>query len=392
MSPQDLLYSKFRPDMYGARELGAKGRVHKAFVLHAAEIIKGGVASILDLLTNTQVTEFGPNNVACLIPAGDEAELPHYRGQLRTFRRTGRDVRSLLGFTVCFAKSVWVLNPQVVHLHSTFAGLIGRIVLISLWPFRRPKIVYCPHGWAFIMDVSPAHRRVYAVIEWVLALFTDALICISRHERATAVAYGLPGMKLHLIYNGTRPLDSTNSSAGSAYCGPPDVLKLLYIGRFDKAKGFDILIAAMKRLALYPIHLTAVGTHIESAEHPPKLPNVEYVGWLRHGQLGSYFAHADVVVVPSRWEGFGLVASEAMACGRAVVASRVCSLPELVVDETTGLLFDPEDDAGLAALLRETPRDRWVAMGQAGRERYERNFTAEICQAATAALYRRILV
>ena len=97
------------------------------------------------------------------------------------------------------------------------------------------------------------------------------------------------------------------------------------------------------------------------------------------------------MVVPSRWEGLPLAALEAMAYGRAVVGSRVCSLPELIVDGTTGLLFDPEDDAGLAAMLRDTPRNRWVTMGQAGGERYEHNFTAKRCQTATTELYRKIV-
>lgn len=360
-------------------------------ILHAAEIIRGGVATAINLLATCHTKEFGAENVVCLIPARDVSEIPDFPGSIVTFRRPDRNIGSLLRFTLGFFKSVWMFDPTIVHLHSTFAGIIGRLILLILWPFRRPRVVYCPHGWAFLMDTSPIYRRIYAGIERALAPLTDAVICISEHERAQALQHGLPATKLHVIYNGVCRPDPDIHHADSPYRTSPEIIKLLYVGRFDWQKGFEVLIESLKRLQGSPIHLTAVGANIENPTPPPTLPNVTYTGWLSAKQLAPYFAHADVVVVPSRWEGFGLAAAEAMAHGRAVVASRVCSLPELVIDGTTGLLFEKENDAQLAALLRDTPRERWQEMGKAGRVRYEQHFTAEDYQAATNDLYRKIV-
>jgi glycosyltransferase involved in cell wall biosynthesis len=356
-------------------------------VLHAAEQIRGGVASVVNLLSASHVAYFGIENVVCLIPAGEE--LTDYPGSVSTFCRTGRNVSSWLSFAMCFIASVWTLRPAIVHLHSTFAGVIGRVLLILLWPVRRSKIVYCPHGWAFIMDVSKNQRRLYAIVERLLASIADAIICVSRYEYDVAITHKLPSARLHVIYNGVPPANPTAALAESPYC--IGNLNLLYVGRFDKAKGFDVLLTAMEHLKGEPIRLTAVGASTDGTEHHPSvLASVDYTGWLTPEKLAPYFAHANVVVVPSRWDAFGLVVVEAMSYGKAVVASNVCSLSELVTHGKTGLLFDTGNAVQLAGLLRDTARERWAAIGKAGGDWSVQHRTAAECQAGTLNLYKKI--
>jgi glycosyltransferase involved in cell wall biosynthesis len=90
-------------------------------------------------------------------------------------------------------------------------------------------------------------------------------------------------------------------------------------------------------------------------------------------------ASVDVVVLPSLFEGLGVSVLEAMAAGKAVIASRVGGLPELVVDAATGLLVEPRDVAGLANAIAKLASDRTLiqSMGESGRERLKKNFTME---------------
>jgi glycosyltransferase involved in cell wall biosynthesis len=81
------------------------------------------------------------------------------------------------------------------------------------------------------------------------------------------------------------------------------------------------------------------------------------------------------VIIPSRWEGFGLVAIEAMRNGAPVIASDRGALPEVLDMGRAGLIFDPENTTALARLLDELTPDRLKAMGAAGKARYETAYT-----------------
>jgi len=110
-------------------------------------------------------------------------------------------------------------------------------------------------------------------------------------------------------------------------------------------------------------------------------------------QVAAVFERAEVVVVPSLGEGFGMVALEAMERGRPVIASAVGGLPEIVDDGRTGLLVPVSDSEALAEAIRGLAGDttRTAAFGAAGRERALTEFTQERCTDRTAELYRDAL-
>jgi glycosyltransferase involved in cell wall biosynthesis len=174
-----------------------------------------------------------------------------------------------------------------------------------------------------------------------------------------------------------------------------DPLSLLAVGRLVEKKGFDVLIEAMSLLDR-PCRLRLVGTGPLEASLRTAIADrgledrVELLGRRTHRQLPELYAAADAVVVPSvvdssgDRDGLPNVVLEAMASGRAVVASDVASIPSAVVDGSTGLLVPPRDPKMLAqalATLVDSPRLRH-AMGRAGRDRTERAFALEHCTAA----------
>jgi glycosyltransferase involved in cell wall biosynthesis len=166
----------------------------------------------------------------------------------------------------------------------------------------------------------------------------------------------------------------------------------LFVGRLDRQKGVDILYEALRRLPERAFALV-VGAAVVAHRGGPVAtpPNARVTGWLARERIAVLCRAADVLVVPSRWEGFGLVALEAMRCGCAVVASRTGGLPEVVDDGVSGLLFEPGDASQLAALLAQPDAASWKAMGAAGRRRFEAHFGIERVGDELDALYRRLM-
>ena len=117
--------------------------------------------------------------------------------------------------------------------------------------------------------------------------------------------------------------------------------------------------------------------------------NVKITGWLPRNVVQSYFETCDVFVMPSRWEGFGLSALEAMRAGRPVIASRVGGLPEIVVDGINGILVTPNSVDELVKAMQSISAQDVVDMGHESRLRFENFFTSERLNLALVDLYRR---
>jgi glycosyltransferase involved in cell wall biosynthesis len=117
---------------------------------------------------------------------------------------------------------------------------------------------------------------------------------------------------------------------------------------------------------------------------------VRFLG--RVDDVAELLAGADVCVMPSRHEGLGVAALEAMAAGVPVVASRVGGLPEAVVDGATGCLVAPDDASALADALGRLVADRDLrrALGAAGAARVRARFSMDAMAAGTLAVYRRL--
>jgi glycosyltransferase involved in cell wall biosynthesis len=179
----------------------------------------------------------------------------------------------------------------------------------------------------------------------------------------------------------------------------PDAFLVGNVGRLALQKGQRHLIAAMPLLLERVPRARAIiagGGDLE--DYLRDLANEMGVGERVH-VLGPRkdvpaLMHAiDVFVMPSIWEGFGLVLLEAMAAGRPIVASRVATIPEVVAEGETGLLVPAGDPLALATALAELADQPEVAarMGEAGRERLRRRFSLEKMVGDTELLYRELL-
>ncbi|BEN05572.1 MULTISPECIES: glycosyltransferase [Serratia] len=357
-------------------------------VLHAAETIKGGVATVLRQLAKSQIADKGQENICCLVPADQASELYGVDSRsIKSFPRLGRGIRGFLQFFFIFTRVVLKHRPKVVHLHSSFAGALGRLSLILLWPIYRPKVIYCPHAFAFMMTVSRFKSRIYTVIEKLLLPITDVVICVSHCEKKIAVDAGLNENKLVVVHNGVPSNDNYAKKVNSFESN--ELIQLLFVGRFDYQKGFDILSKAMRQLEGKAFHLTVVGDFVLENENDKiqDLPQTTYAGWLSAEQLAPHFCRADVLLIPSRWEGFAMVPLEAMSYGLPILASNCSSFPEVVDDHINGRLFSPEQTEELCHILESTSREEWQRMGNAARDTFSKRFTADKMIAATKKVY-----
>ena len=133
---------------------------------------------------------------------------------------------------------------------------------------------------------------------------------------------------------------------------------VLYVGRLTKAKGVDVLVAAIRDLPGERLTIVGDGPERPALERAARgLGHVQFVGRVDHARVADYMAHAKLLVLPSRQEGQPNVLMEAMARGVPVIATRVGGVPDLVAHERTGLLVEPGDAAALAQAIRRLSSD-----------------------------------
>jgi glycosyltransferase involved in cell wall biosynthesis len=159
---------------------------------------------------------------------------------------------------------------------------------------------------------------------------------------------------------------------------PADPPHALFVGRLSEEKGILEFLEATDGLP-----------RVIVGDGPLRRRVPEAVGFVPHERLGSYYERAAVVCVPSRREGYGVVAREAMAYGRPVVAARVGGLVDAVEDGVTGLLAPPLDTAQLRTVLVRLLGDRSLRerLGEAARERAGRELSAATFSARLVAVY-----
>ncbi len=228
------------------------------------------------------------------------------------------------------------------------------------------------------------------------------------HMRSLVSAHG----NIDIIPCGTRidHFGTVTQAAARQLLGiAPEEKVVLYVGRFDPRKGIETLVRAVNECQARTtenVRLIIGGgsrpghsdgderDRIESIVAELSLESItRFPGRLSQEDLPIYYAAADVCVVPSHYEPFGLVTIEAMACGTPVVGSDVGGLQFTVVPEQTGLLAPPKDVAAFAAAIdRVLLNPEWRnALGIAARTRVETTFSWDGVAAQLGQLYEILL-
>lgn len=351
-------------------------------VLHVGEYVQGGVATYISMLLNhpnhTEIKDY----IICSDRNSEHKwNLPKGRVYYYTYHRS---IFQVLPAMITVWKEIRRLEPDVIYCHSTWAGLFARFPMLFLG--KPCRVLYNAHGWAFLRNTAEWKRNVYAEIEKMLLHSTDTVVNVSKHEYNSAIKYGLPSKKLRVIYSG---ISAEKGAIDPSVKMPSHCVNLLFVGRFDPQKGIDYLLQEFSKCHRNDLHLTVIGDNVIGGTHIEKKNSdkVTFLGWVAHEKLASYYSQCDAVVMPSRWEAFGLVAIEAMKYGKPVIVSDKGALPEIVKDGENGLVFDFNDPKSLQSVLGKLSKDKLHEMGNKAEKDFMEHYRLENMVTATIKNY-----
>ena len=354
-------------------------------ILHVGEYVNGGVATYLRTLLNG-LKKY--NDIENYLLVSDYKSQKNWENMTKKFfyYKYKRSIFNIFSAIKQIHEVIEKVNPDIIHVHSTWAGLFVR--LPYLFRKRKAKIVYQSHGWAFLMDTSNYKKNIYALVERILSIPTDKIINISNYEQNQAIKYGLNKNKMIMIYNGVE--DKINKS-NLKLNWDGNKINLLFVGRLDRQKGLDLFLDVYEKMKLKNIHLYVIGTSVLDNNLPKNTEYVTYLGWVDSKNIDEYYQACDAVIMPSRWEGFGLVAVEAMKNSKPVLVSNRGALPELVKENKNGYIFQLENISILEMILKNLNKEYLVTLGKGARQIYKNNYTADIFVIKILNIYKNIL-
>lgn len=240
------------------------------------------------------------------------------------------------------------------------------------------------------MTTSRWKTRAYSWIERILSSYTDVIVCVSEYERRMAEAAGISPGAIQVIYNGVERRIGARQGKDVPKRRKTDKLSAIFVGRLDRQKGFDVLIRALDLVARDRWTLEVVGSAVN--DHPGSIHqnSRKYIrehGWLMRDEVLRKVASADVLICPSRWEGFALAPLEAMSLGVPVIASDATSLPEVVKTNVTGITFPVDDYKRLAEILDGVSADQLKELGVNAQRFVRERFSVDAMRDATYQLY-----
>ena len=288
---------------------------------------------------------------------------------------------------------------DILHSHLFRADIYAGLAVARLGE-RRPLLVSTRHN-----DDRFFLNPFVGLVHYGVSARQDLIIAISDHIARFTVSRGVRHPeRVRRVYHGLEPpvtkaLEREGQHIRQELGISPDEFLVGNVGRLALQKGQRHLIAAMPLLLERVPRAHAIiagGGDLEDylRELASEIGVAERIHVLGPRKDVPALMHAiDVFVMPSIWEGFGLVLLEAMAAGRPIVASRVATIPEVVVDGETGLLVPAGDPLALASALADLAEQpaRAARMGEAGRERLRRQFSVEKMVGDTELLYRELL-
>ncbi len=243
-------------------------------------------------------------------------------------------------------------------------------------------------------------RRWYAFcgMQGRVARRLERIITVSNSSaRSIEQAHGVSRNSMRIVHNG---IDTDLFREVNGVPKHPSSLVLVNSGE-QSLKGVPYLFQALRMLkGGADIKLTVVGSPVPDGQYLKLIRQygiedmVTFTGRVTADELVRHYSEAEICVVPSLYEGFGLPAAEAMACGLPVVSTTGGALPEVVgQDGDAGILIPPAQPEALAAAIRTLLADAPLRrrMGEAGRRRIESEFTWQRAAQKTVEVYREVM-
>lgn len=322
----------------------------KKKIMHIVQCAGGVERYILMLLKNMDLSKC-ENILVC----SHDYKKENYNGLVTTFEYVDMirsiSIKSDFKAVLNVRKLIKKYKPDIVYMHSSKGGAIGRIANIGI----KNSSIYNPHGWAFNMDCSKKKKLVYICIEKVLAHFCRNIVAISDYEKLSAINNKIcRADKIKVIFNGIDIEEYENkkesySLTRESLSIPNEAYIIGTVGRLSKQKAPDIFIkaASLIKKEIPEAFFLMVGDgemqhQIEKLADELGLNNsILITGWVDEPM--EYIRLFDQAMLLSRWEGFGLVLAEYMLERKPIVATKVDAIPNIIKNRENGLLVKMDD-------------------------------------------------
>lgn len=383
-------------------------------------VVVGGLARHVHALARHLVADGHDVTVLCRHVAGSDAETHPTSDEVAEGVRIIRVAEDPLHVTFERDLVAWTLSmghamiragarlvrewpPDVVHAHDWLvtnpAVALADTADVPLVGTIHATEAGRHSGWLS----HPLNQQVHSA-EWWLANRSDALItCSQAMRREVAQLFDLDTESISVIHNGIEErgwqVPAAEITTARRRHSPDDAPLLLYFGRLEWEKGVQDLLEALPAVRdRHPgtrLVVAGVGRHhdelVEQAHTLDLSEAIDFVGHLPDLRLRAVLAAADAVVLPSRYEPFGIVALEAAAARRPLVASTAGGLGEVVIDGETGLAFDPGDVRAISDAVDTVLADTGAAerRARAAQSRLAADFDWARIASSTAEVYRR---
>ena len=348
-------------------------------VIHVAESFAAGVLHFVAQLTyampeHEHIVIHGnrpdtPTNYATLFPAG--VTLVPWVG-------VARDI-SPLGDVVALYRLMRLLQQHdgdIIHLHSSKAGFLGRIAAKLIWQSER--VIYTPHGVAFLrQDIPSIKQSLFIWLEKLASRCSGQVIACSASEANSFTANGIPA---DFINNGI-----TCAAIPEKTPTRNPICTVVLVGRISTQKNPARYNAIAQACADQP-NLRFVWVGDGELRHVLNAPNLRCTGWLSPADVAEQLQQADIYLSTSAWEGLPLSALQAMCHRLPLVLSECTGHLDIVQPGRNGYLFQHNDTAILALKTLASDAALRERLGHGSRELVEQQFTIQ----QMADSYRRV--
>ncbi|MEI6039974.1 MAG: glycosyltransferase family 4 protein [Candidatus Berkelbacteria bacterium] len=328
--------------------------------------LAGAPRHLLSILENLDTTKY---KIACICPPGPLA------GEIRNLHRPidieviSMNSRSDFRAIGKIRKTIKHLVPDLIHVHGTRAGALGRMAAFGLGI----PVIYTEHLWTRNFNLkNRALNYLHHVGGWFFDLFTTQNIAVSEAVKDFMIDNNISyAQKIRVIYNGIEP----TKVKANIFTKSDKEIWLGTVGTLIPLKGVQYLIAALPKVRKeFPeVRLEIIGDgpfkrELVGLTKKLKLQKfVKFAGF--QADVEKSLAKLDIYVQPSTSESFGLAIVQAMSVGLPIVATRTGGIPELVVENRSGILVEPGQIKELSEAILKLLHDRGLAkkMGEMAR-------------------------
>ena len=359
-------------------------------IVHITEALGGGVAHSLSQLAKAQAADghqvivvysIRPDTPVDLLPGLYPDPIKRRVLPMVTAIAPSADLRAL-GQIYALLKAE---NPDVIHLHSSKAGVLGR--LAALLQGKQNRVFYSPRGFAFLReDVSPGKQKLFLNLERFASKLGGTVIGCSGTE--ADLARSKVGRAQTCLVENSVDLSAVPVATGST----DGRVRVVTSGRicYQKAPW------RFREMAMACADLPADFSWLGDGDLRSDLmvngvlpAQLEIAGWQPRSGVYASLANADVFVLPSLWEGMPLALIEAQAAGLPAVVSNVVGNRDVVIDGETGFVCESDEDLIQKTRLLIASADLRQKMGQSAREMAAKRFSVERMHNEMMMVYKK---